>query len=68
MGAEVPRPFEIRLLDQDVSILKVPPLQVPEILRAHARRLFDRKLVAHILADEQFSDEGNKAAEHLLRG
>ena len=55
IGAEWPRPFEIRCLDQDVSLLKVPPLQVREILRAHARRHFDRKVVAHILAEEQLS-------------
>ncbi len=39
--ASWPRPFTIRALDEDVDLLTTPPLQIMEVLRAHARRYYD---------------------------
>ncbi len=45
IGAKWIKAFTIEMYDHPVNVLEVPPLQVAEILRAHARRHLDRALV-----------------------
>ncbi len=45
VGARWPRPFTIELLDEQVDFLRVPPVQCLAVLRAHARRHLDRRLI-----------------------
>jgi hypothetical protein len=47
--AEWPSPFVVRLLGHEVSLVDVPPRQVAAILRAHARRYLDIKLIGRLL-------------------
>ena len=52
IGATWPSPFVVRLLEVDVNLLEVPPLQVKAILQAHARwhldvQLMERLVFAH---------------------
>ncbi len=45
------KPFVITLLDVDVDLLEVPPRMVARILREHARRHYDRVLLASLATD-----------------
>ncbi len=50
MGAEWTRPFYVTLLDHEIPILEIPPLQVMAIARAHARRHLDRVMLDELCA------------------
>ncbi len=52
IGATWEKPFGIRLLDCIVNVLEVPPAQLAELLRAHARRFYDRQLIVNVANDE----------------
>ncbi len=45
VGAAWPKPFTIHALHHDINLLEVPPLQVRDILRRHARIHYDRMLL-----------------------
>jgi hypothetical protein len=49
MGAKWKSPFVIGLLDNAVDLRRIPPLQLKEILRAHARRQLDRELIEKLV-------------------
>ena len=44
-------PFEVELLGQGVSLKEVPPLQVRQILRAHARRELGRDMIRRMVQE-----------------
>ncbi len=54
VGASWEKPFGVRLLDHMVNILEVPPARLSELLRAHARRHYDRQLIISIANEEGF--------------
>ncbi len=52
VGATWEKPFGVRLIDHIVNILEVPPARMSELLRAHARRHYDRQLIINIANEE----------------
>ncbi len=48
MGAAWHKPFWVRVLGREVSILDTPPLQLMELLKEHARLELDRKFLRRI--------------------
>ncbi len=50
VGASLPRPFLLWIMDHDVHILHPPPLQIMTILKAHVRRLLDRRCLRALCA------------------
>ncbi len=52
VGAAWEKPFGIRLLDNVVNLLELPPAQLADILKAHARRYYDRQLIVTVANDE----------------
>ena len=63
--AEWPGPFVVRLLDQEVSMVDTPPLQLKAILQAHARRHLDLQLISRLVQENQ--DEAKDAVSLLYR-
>ncbi len=43
-----PRPFTVHIMDSEINILQVPPIQVMLIMKAHARRYYDRAMVSRL--------------------
>ena len=60
-----PQPFSIAVLGYSVSLLETPPRPVEEILKAHARREADRKLIEKVIAAAGLAPEDASAARSL---
>ena len=54
IGGDWVKPFVVRFLDREVNLLDVPPKQVALVLRAHARRIVDLKLLDSLCAKMQW--------------
>ncbi len=61
-----PRPFQLQLLDENINIIEMPPVQVMTIMTAHARRFYDRIMIRRLCVDNDW--EGDAVMDKYHEG